>query len=328
MQLTEAETQVLLALRRLTVRELPRDRKSVESLGEAKFGTFKVEWSEAFGTLAQGNLITCQDDIYSLTDKGDECARDASSTRPLYMYFYNQFYQMAERSRAHGEFCARAYGENLCQHGMMDAEQLDLMLKVLNLGSNHRVLELGCGNGMITERIFDRTGAHITGIDVADDAIRRARERTRAKRQGLTLDVGNINNLEYPPRSFDAIIAVDCLYFVSDMEQSVRQMAALLKPGGQMAIYQDSCVEADDPKELGLPETSKLGKVLTALGLKFAAHDVTEQNRRHWLFKEKVLRELEPRFRQEGNDFLFNNRIEECSSVQLEDTRYLYHVRV
>ncbi len=328
MLITEAETQVLLILRRLTMRNLPRDRKSMEALGEAKFGTYMVDWSDALGTLGQRRLITHQGGAYSLSDSGDECSRELSDQRPLYMYFYNQFYQMAEHSPAHGDFCRRVYGENLCQHGMMDAEQLDLMLEVLNLGAKDRALELGCGNGMITERICDRTGAHVTGVDVADDAIRRAQERTRAKRERLTFDVGNINNLAYLPRSFDTIVAVDCFYFVADLEQAVRQTLTLLKPGGQMAVFQDSCVEVDDPKELALPESSQLGQVLTALGMRFVAHDVTEQNQRHWILKEQVLRELETRFREEGSDFLYDNRIEECSSIQLEDTRYLYHVRL
>jgi len=326
MQFTEAETQQLLVLRRLTMRGLPRHKKSLESLGEAKFGTFKVDWTSALDTLEQRDLLTFQDDTYSLTGKGEVCAKEVSLQRPLYMYFYNQFYQMAERSRAHGEFCRRVYGENLCQHGMMDGEQLDLMLNVLHLSDNDRVLELGCGNGMITERICDRTGAQVTGVDVADDAILSARERTGAKRERLTFDVGNVNDLKYPAGSFDAIIAIDCFYFVTDLEQAVRQIRTLLKPGGQMAIYQDSCVEANDPRELALPETSKLGQVLTALGLRFVAHDVTRQNQRHWLLKEKVLRELEPRFREEGSSFLYDNRMEECTSIQLEDTRYLYHV--
>lgn len=326
MGFSEAETQVLLAVRRLTVRGLPCDAESLESLGRAKFGSYKVDWSEAFGALENKGLLTRRDDTFSLTATGDECAVELSQQRPLYMYFYNQYYQSAEQSRAHGEFCRRVYGENLCQHGMMDREQMDLMLQVLRLRREQKALELGCGNGMITEKMCDLTGARVTGVDVADDAIRRARERTKNKRDRLTFDIGNINNLEYPPSSFDAIIAVDCLYFVADLAATVGQMLTLLKPGGQMAIYHDSCVEADDPGELALPETSRLGQVLKSLDLKYAAYDVTEQNKRHWRLKEQVLRELEPLFEAEGSDFLFENRMEECSSVQLDDTRFLYHV--
>ena len=41
--------------------------------------------------------------------------------------------------------------------------------KVLELDETDRVLELGCGNGLITEYISDTAGAHITGLDISDE---------------------------------------------------------------------------------------------------------------------------------------------------------------
>ena len=82
----------------------------------------------------------------------------------------------------------------------MDVEQLNKLLEILSLNESSRVLDLGCGIGSVTEYISDVTGAHITGVDFAEDAIIRARSRTRAKRNRLTYEVGDMNDLRFPDR--------------------------------------------------------------------------------------------------------------------------------
>jgi MCRA family len=44
---------------------------------------------------------------------------------PHHVRFYNEFFARAATSKAHARLCERAYGRDLCQHGMMDMAQLD-----------------------------------------------------------------------------------------------------------------------------------------------------------------------------------------------------------
>ena len=79
--------------------------------------------------------------------------------------FYEKYYTAMKSSAAHAEFCERVFGKNLCQHGFADMAQLDLLLEVTGLRPGQRALDLGCGNGLITEYLSDESGAHITGLE-------------------------------------------------------------------------------------------------------------------------------------------------------------------
>ncbi len=326
---TEAESQVLVILARFKRNNEPATFQAMDKLAADKMASFRVDWSEALKKLLADGLIALNDDEYSLTEAGVAGAATANQTSPLHLYFYNEYYRRSEASAAHGEFTERIYGENLCQHGMMDMEQLRSLLEVLQLTPEHRVIELGCGNGFITERISDRTGAYVTGVDLAYDAIERANGRVADKVARLRFEVGNMNALRFAPDSFDAIIAIDTLYFVADLNETLRQMKEMLRPGGQMGIFYDVWSWAvEDESELE-PDTSKLAVGLTKLGLEYSVHDFTAAEADHWRRKIEVLRELRSAFEAEGNMFLFNNRMAECESELGTNPgpRYLYHVR-
>ena len=81
-----------------------------------------------------------------------------------------------------------------------DMVQINTLIKVLELDETNRVLDLGCGNGMITEYISDTTGAHITGVDISDVAIQQAQERTKEKRHRINILCGAHSQIGIPGR--------------------------------------------------------------------------------------------------------------------------------
>lgn len=228
--------------------------------------------------------------------------------------------------------CERVYGKDLCQYDLMDMEQLDRLMGVLNLNRDNKVLDLGCGIGTITEYISDLTGAHITGIDFAAGAIKRASERTKVKQNRLVFQVKNINDLDFPANAFDTIIAIDTLYFVDDLEKTIGQMKAALKPDGQMGIFFSQMIKPEDSEELLLPRGTKLARVLKKHNLDFQTQDFTESEHNLWHKTRQVLEELKSEFESEGNIDLYDSFVEEAEQVlKFVDSgrsrRYLYHVR-
>jgi SAM-dependent methyltransferase len=280
---------------------------------------------------------------FVLTERGREAAGRLREARPPIYYWYIQYYEATRTSAAYAEFCERVFGRNFAQHGFADMAQVGAMLEVLALGPWDRVLELGCGNGAMAEYVSSATGAHVTGIDYIPEAIRQARERARTQGDRLAFYVGDIGHLvdvesRLPcrPHSFDALISVDTLYF-TDLRDTVRQMRALLAPGGQMALFYQydrhlgAARETFDPATLA-PERTPLGEALLANGLRFEARDFTEDNYRHAQLKKRVLEELQGAFEAEDNLFLYKNRYAEARGVIAEyeagsHARYLYHVR-
>jgi SAM-dependent methyltransferase len=122
---------------------------------------YRVDWSGAEESLIQSDLLTREGAVLRLTGDGASIAERCRADHPKHLYFYNGYFTRAETSEAHARFCKMVYGRDLCQHGMMDMEQLDALIAALGLGPGSRVLELGCGNGRIAEYISDVTEAHV-----------------------------------------------------------------------------------------------------------------------------------------------------------------------
>lgn len=94
------------------------------------------------------------------------------------------------------------------------------------------VLDLGCAGGFMAEALDD-LGATVTGIDPAQDAIAAARDHAEQGGRTIRYDVGVGEALPYEDTSFDAVVCVDVLEHVRDLPQVIREVARVLRPGGQ-----------------------------------------------------------------------------------------------
>jgi cyclopropane fatty-acyl-phospholipid synthase-like methyltransferase len=252
--------------------------------------------------------------------------------------FYNAYYAAVGRSQAHHAFCERVFGKDLCQHGFTDLEQLELLLQVTQLGAAQRVLDLGCGNGMIAEYLSDCTGAHITGLDYISQAVSQAQQRTAAKSDRLAFIVGDINQLELPNNAFDVVLSIDTMYFSEDYTATIRALKAALRPSGQVAIFfsygREPWVPKEEfPKEKLPPDKTPLAEALTANDLTFRTWDLTRQDYALAQRRKEVLTELKPQFEAEGTLFVCTNRLADAEGIRqaVEDglhARYLYHVQL
>ena len=93
------------------------------------------------------------------------------------------------------------------------------------------VLDLGCAGGFMAEALAQR-GANVTGIDPAEGTIEVARQHARKSGLGIGYDVGFGEALPYADASFDAVVCVDVLEHVADLNQVLAQVARVLRPGG------------------------------------------------------------------------------------------------
>ena len=338
-QFSKAEKQLLLVIREAGRRKATSDRASLARMANKEFAKH-LDWTEAFGSLSAQGLIQQKDQDYALTEPGQTRADALHAQHPYWVYVYDAYYAHAQDSAAHAAFCQRVYGKDLCQHGIADMTQIRQLVEALNLKAGSRALDLGCGNGMITEIMSDQTQAHLTGIDVSGEGIRQAQERTRHKRERLSFRVGNMDDLGFPTASFDAIISIDTLYF-GDMEKVIRQAVrpgsrqavSLLRPGGQMGIFYTQWIKADDPKEKLEPDKTKLATVLKEHGLDFRTWDFSQDEDDHWQKKIDALEALRADFEAEGNHWLYDFRLHEALNHvdywgSKRRSRYLYHIQL
>jgi SAM-dependent methyltransferase len=98
-----------------------------------------------------------------------------------------------------------------------------------------RVLEVGCGTGVITEMIAAIPGvAEAVGIDPSKGLVARARTRVPA----LTFDVGDGQALPYDDQTFDGVVFATTLCHVPDPMAALAQARRVLRPGGSLLVYE------------------------------------------------------------------------------------------
>ena len=106
------------------------------------------------------------------------------------------------------------------------------ILDRLALGPGDRLLEIGCGGGLLLRDALD-TGAAATGIDHSPDMIALACER--AARAELVL--GDAERLPFADGRFTAVAMAVVFFFLEDPVAVLRECLRVLIPGGRLAVY-------------------------------------------------------------------------------------------
>src|SRR5436190_8761517 len=95
-----------------------------------------------------------------------------------------------------------------------------------------RVLDVGCGDGRLTAEL-ERVGVSVVGVDVAAEALRRARETNPGLRLGLIPAEG-----PWPldDSSFDVVWAGDTIEHVADTAAWLSEVRRVLRSGGTLLL--------------------------------------------------------------------------------------------
>lgn len=99
---------------------------------------------------------------------------------------------------------------------------------------NRRVLDIGCGGGLLAEAMAAR-GAEVIGIDMADEPL--AVARLHLHESGLQVHYRKISAealAAEAPAQFEVVTCMEMLEHVPQPQSVVQACATLLKPGGQV----------------------------------------------------------------------------------------------
>lgn len=97
--------------------------------------------------------------------------------------------------------------------------------------AGRRVLDVGCGGGLVAEELA-RRGAQVTGIDVSEHALRTARAHAAAGGLSILYQRAPAEALPFADGAFDAVVCADCLEHVEAPDRVVAEAARVLAPGG------------------------------------------------------------------------------------------------
>ena len=105
----------------------------------------------------------------------------------------------------------------------------------LGLTSTERVLDVACGTGNLTIPAA-RTGASVTGVDIAPNLIAQAKARALEEGLSITLDVGDAESLPYEAGEFDATVTMFGAMFAARPDRAASELLRVTRSGGTIAM--------------------------------------------------------------------------------------------
>ena len=117
-------------------------------------------------------------------------------------------------------------------NGFLSKVQLDWICKYIT-PKNLKMLDIGCGGGILSEGLA-HLGAHVTGLDVEEHALKTARAHAEQSNLSINYVCEPVESFveSYHEGPFDAITCLEMLEHVEDPQRVIHSAVALLKPGG------------------------------------------------------------------------------------------------
>jgi trans-aconitate methyltransferase len=117
-------------------------------------------------------------------------------------------------------------GEYDAKHAFV-YEKAKVLVDLLAPKAGERILDLGCGTGVLTAEIAGR-GAEILGIDRSEEMVGQA----KSKFPTLKFEVVDATQLKFEAE-FDAVFSNAVLHWIPEAEKVIRGVSRALKPGGR-----------------------------------------------------------------------------------------------
>jgi arsenite methyltransferase len=125
----------------------------------------------------------------------------------------------------------------------------------MELSAADRILDLGCGEGWACRLLAQRAPQEclIMGVDISDQMIRLAREKSRAF-SNVSYRCGQAEQIPTPSDYFTKIVSIEAFYYFEQQDEVLRELFRIMRPGGQ--LYLLLCLFEGDQNRKWLEDAS------------------------------------------------------------------------
>lgn len=122
------------------------------------------------------------------------------------------------------------------------------LAELCHIGKDTKVLDVSSGTGESACFLAEQFGCQVTGVDVSDYMIEKARRKSEARGLTVAFKQGDAHNLPFDNNTFDAVIS-ECTICLLDKERAISEMVKVAKSGGYVGIH-DICWKDDTPEDM------------------------------------------------------------------------------
>ena len=128
--------------------------------------------------------------------------------------------------------------------GATGTDPKDIVWRTLCEWQPKQLLEVGGGQGELSERIQRALPAEVTFLDLSPRMVELARAR------GIDAQEGDVQTLPFADGAFDTVVAAWMLYHVPDVDRALAEIARVLVPGGALIAVTTSVDHIAELREL------------------------------------------------------------------------------
>lgn len=125
-------------------------------------------------------------------------------------------------------------------------------MEYVGAGEKKRLLDVACGTGDFSIAAFHAGAGQVTGIDISANMVEMGRRKVRGLglEGHIDLRVGDGERMEFPEGTFDVVTVAFGVRNFGHLEQGLREMRRVLRPGGRVVILEFSLPEHFPVKQL------------------------------------------------------------------------------
>lgn len=139
---------------------------------------------------------------------------------------------------------------------------LDLVVGNSGFKNCDKVLDIGCGTGLLSLKLLQKSDCFITGIDNSKEMLAIFKDKIRKLdlEERVNCKLMDIDSLNFKPNTFDAAISSVVLHHLKEKLTPLKKIYKLLKPGGVFIIG-----EIDMDSTGSLTNTGRLKRMISIL---------------------------------------------------------------
>lgn len=145
----------------------------------------------------------------------------------------------------------------------------------LNLKSTDKVLDAGCGQGVVAVYLAKKYSCSVEGIDVVPFEIRKARKlaQNSGVAERVNFKVMSYDDIDSEEERFDCIYTSETLSHSLDVKSTLKGFYSVLKKGGRIALFEYTISEDKEFSQNELKILRRVNKGSCMHGLKDIRHD-------------------------------------------------------